>query len=185
LPSYRGSVDDVLDRFYQTARLVQTDVIVRVTPDNPFMEPEVLDQAVQLLLDQPELDYVSNKIRPTYPEGLDVEVFTNKALRRAWEEAALPSEREHVTPYLWKNPDKFQIASVQYHQDLSQLRWTVDYDIDFEFAQAIYQRLYQPGAIFHLNDVLALLEREPELGRINQGIPRHEGYHKSLTLDQL
>lgn len=179
---YRGSVDDVLDRFYQTARKATADVVVRVTADDPFKDPEVIDLAVRRLL-RGGLDYVSNTIEPTYPEGLDIETVTFEALERAWKEARLASEREHVTPYIWKNPQWFQIENFLLDTNLSHLRWTVDYEQDLKFARAVYERLGHEG-IFSMHDVLALIEKEPELATINQGIVRNQGYLKSLAHDR-
>ncbi len=182
---YRGSVEDVLDRFTQAARQAEAALIVRITADDPFKDPQVTDHAVRLWLAQPEaLDYVSNTLEPTYPEGLDIEVFTRAALERAWREARLPSEREHVTPYLWKHPDRFRILNFKHERDLSHLRWTVDYPEDLAFARAVYQRLYRPGEVFLMEDILRLLEAEPSLAQINTGIRRNEGYLKSLAEDE-
>ncbi len=181
---YRGAVDDVLDRFYHAARMVEAALIVRITADDPFKDPAVTDHAVRLWLERPaELDYVSNTLKPTYPEGLDIEVFTRQALARAWREATLPSEREHVTPYIWKHPDRFRVLNFEHERDLSHLRWTVDYPADLTFARAVYARLYRPGEVFLMEDILRLLEAEPELARLNAGIRRNEGYLKSLAED--
>jgi len=181
---YRGSVDDVLDRFTQAARLAEADLIVRITADDPFKDPQVTDHAVRLWLQRPDLDYVSNTIQPTYPEGLDIEVFTREALERAWREARLPSEREHVTPYIWKHPDRFRLLNFAHERDLSHLRWTVDYPEDLAFARAVYERLYRPGQVFLMADILRLLEAEPQLAQINAGFRRNEGYLKSLAEDE-
>jgi len=180
--AYAGSVDDVLDRFYQVARQVCADIIVRIGADDPFKDPEVLDEIVKYFLVNPELDYVSNTIEPTFPEGLDVEVFSFRALERAWKEARLPSEREHVTPYIWKFPTRFNIANIRHEVDLSHLRWTLDYEEDLNFAREVYARLTHKG-IFLMEDVLALLAAEPALAKINQGIEQYAGYKASLQKD--
>ena len=182
LPCYRGSTFDVLDRFYQAACLARAEVIVRVTADDPFKDPQVIDKVVNHLLTHPELDYCSNTIEPTYPEGLDIEVFTFQALERAWNEAKLTSEREHVTPYIWKNPGKFNIHNVRHIHDLSALRWTLDYEEDLQFTREVYARLYR-GQIFLMDEILALLAREPQLLEINQGKVRNAGYLLSLQQD--
>ena len=181
---YRGALDDVLDRFTQAARLADAALIVRITADDPFKDPRVTDHAVRLWLQEPDLDYVSNTLEPTYPEGLDIEVFTRAALERAWREARLPSEREHVTPYIWKHPDRFRIRNFKGPRDLSHLRWTVDYPEDLAFARAVYERLYRPGQVFLMEDILRLLEAEPQLAQINAGFRRNEGYLKSLAEDK-
>lgn len=183
IETYAGNVDDVLDRFYQAARYVSADIIVRITADDPFKDPVVLDKIAAYLIDHPELDYVSNTIKPTYPEGLDIEAFRFIALKKAYEEANLLSEREHVTPYIWKNRDKFNIYNICNEKDLSHLRWTIDYYDDLYFAREVYCRLYDKG-IFLMNDVLNLLKSEPDLTMINSGIDRNLGYNVSLEKDK-
>lgn len=180
---YAGSAEDVLDRYYQAAKAAEADVIARITADDPFKDPDVIDEIIQRLLGEPELDYASNTLKPTYPEGLDVEAFTFEALSRAWKEATLPSDREHVTPYIWRQPDKFRVASVRRSPDLSALRWTIDYEQDLEFAREVYSRLYK-GRVFRTEEILALLESEPHLAKINQGIARNAGYLASLKKER-
>ncbi len=184
LPAYAGSVHDVLDRFYYAARQAHADIVVRITADDPFKDPQIIDRVVEYLLAHPEFDYVCNTLEPTFPEGLDVEAFSGPALARAWQEAELASEREHVTPYIWNHPDKFLTANLRHEPDLSHLRWTIDYEADLAFAREVYRRLGHRG-LFLMEDILALLEAEPELARINQGVPRNEGYLKSLARDGL
>lgn len=180
---YAGSKDDVLDRYYRAATQAAADIIVRVTADDPFKDPQVMDRITQHLGDRPDLDYVSNTIEPTYPEGLDIEAFRYAALMRAWNEAVQRSEREHVTPYIWGHPERFQLANIKYSCDLSAFRWTLDYEQDLRFAREIYARLYR-GQVFTMTDILRLLEAEPQLASINEGIPRNAGYLASRRNDQ-
>ncbi len=180
---FRGSEDNVLDRFYQAAKKFNIDVIARVTADDPFKDPRVIDKAINIFLKE-DYDYVSNTVKPTYPEGIDIEVFSFKALEKAWKEADKTSEKEHVTPYIWKNPNLFKTFNFEYKEDLSNLRWTIDYEEDYQFAKEVYKRLYKEGEIFYMEDILELLEKEPELAKINQGIVRNEGYEKSLREDK-
>jgi spore coat polysaccharide biosynthesis protein SpsF len=184
IPYYVGSEEDVLDRFYQAAKRFGAEIIVRITGDDPFLDPEVIDRVVTYYLNhQDSLDYVSNWIKPTYPEGLDVEVFSFAALEKAWREANKPSEREHVTPYIWNHPELFRLSNIENDEDLSNLRWTVDTEADLKFTLEIYARLYH-GQVFLMKDILALLRKEPELNLINSGIARHAGYLKSLEREQ-
>jgi spore coat polysaccharide biosynthesis protein SpsF len=180
---YRGSPTDVLDRYYQAARQAQADVIVRITADDPFKDPDVIDLVVSSLLADPAIDYASNTMEPTFPEGLDVEAFRFSALERAWREARLPSEREHVTPYIWKHPELFRLVSVRHREDLSKLRWTLDYEEDLRFAREVYRRLYH-GQVFEMQEILQLLEEEPQLAAINSGFQRNAGYNQSLQKEQ-
>lgn len=181
--AYRGSQDDVLDRFYQAAKVAEADVICRVTADDPFKDHKVIDQIISKF-NSGKYDYVSNTIKPTYPEGIDIEVLSFKALEKAWKDAKLPSEREHVTPYIWKNSELFSLFNVEYKENLSHLRWTLDNSKDWEFVQAVYKYLYTPGSIFLMDDILQLLQERPELAQINMGTVRNEGYLKSLSQEE-
>lgn len=185
LPYYRGSVENVLDRFYNTAKKFGSDIIVRITPDDPFKDPEIIDEFLKFFLGNDNLDYISNTIEPTYPEGLDLEIFKFSALEKAWKEAQKLSEKEHVTPYIWNNVNKFKVKNLCYKKDISKLRWTIDYEKDLRFAREVYKRLYPKKKIFLMQDILDLLEKHPELSKINQDIPYHEGYLKSLVKDKL
>ena len=183
IPWVRGSENDVLDRFHVVVTEHPCDVIVRVTPDCPLLDPRVSGLVLaEYLRREPGVDYASNVHPPTYPDGLDTEIFSRDALERAWREAALASDREHVTPYIWKNPDRFRLVNVTADADRSGLRWTVDEKADLEFVRAVYARL-GAGAIFGLDDVLALLRREPALADINTGFRRNEGYAKSVSAE--
>lgn len=181
---HRGAVDDVLDRFAGAARFVDASTIVRLTADNPLNDPNIAGLVLKRYLDQAhEMDYVSNTIEPTWPDGLDVEVFSREALERTWHEASLQSEREHVTPYIYKHPERFRIDQVKHSEDLSALRWTVDYPEDLTFVRSIYERLDR-GDMFGMEEILGLLKSHPELRGLNKGFQRNEGYLKSLALDR-
>jgi len=180
---FRGSEDDVLDRFVGAARQAEASVVVRITADDPFKDPDVCGRVLrEYLVRAPGVDYVSNTLEPTWPEGLDVEVFSRQTLERAGREATLRSEREHVTPYIYKHPDRFRIVQVRHDKDLSAERWTLDYPEDLEFARAVYER-FAPRDIFGMDEVLALLDSAPEIRSLNRGFMRNAGYLKSLTED--
>jgi len=181
--SYAGSEEDVLDRYYQAAKEFGADAIVRVTADCPLIDPRVLDRVIQRYL-VGDCDYAANVLKRTYPDGLDAEVFSYAALERNWKESRLVSEREHVTPYIWKNPEKFRLANVENDVDLSHIRWSVDENQDLELVRQVYKHLYQEGHTFHMEDVLELFEKYPDLKQINQGIVINEGYAKSLKEDK-
>lgn len=180
---FRGSETDVLARYHGAASTCGADVVVRVTADDPFKDPEIIDHAVSLLASG-KYDYCSNTIIPTFPEGIDIEVFTFEALDKAYNEAVLASEREHVTPYIWKHPERFSIHNFKNNEDLSGLRWTIDYQADFDFAQAVYQRLCPAKRIFLMKDVLDLLRQEQLLGGLSAQVARNEGYHKMLKMEK-
>jgi spore coat polysaccharide biosynthesis protein SpsF len=181
IPYFRGSLDDVLDRYYHAARHYDADVVVRLTADCPLLDPSVIDQIVQVFRSG-QYDYVSNTIQPTYPDGLDTEVFRFDVLEQTWREARLKSEREHVTPYIKKQTALFRLHNVENDQDLSSLRWTVDRPEDLEFVRAVYGYLSKTAS-FGVNEVLSLIEEHPELPMINAGFERNEGYIKSLRED--
>lgn len=182
--AFSGSEEDVLDRYYRAAQSFGAETVVRLTADCPLLDPEVSGRVLARFR-QGDVDYASNCRPPTFPNGLETEVFSFAALERAWSEAVLTSEIEHVTPYIWKRPQSFRLANVTSPVDLSALRWTVDEPQDLEFVRAVYGRLHREGAPpFGLAEVLALLEREPGLSNINLGFARNEGYAKSLREDK-
>lgn len=180
---FRGSVEDVLDRFYQAALSLSPEHVVRLTGDCPLIDPVVIDATVARHL-QGGSDYTSNTLNPTYPDGLDVEVFRFEALAEAWRDARKTSEREHVTPFLYNHPRRFQIESVQQDRNLSEMRWTVDEPEDLAFVRAVYEELYPVNPAFSTEDILNLLQRRPELGARNAHIARNEGYVRSVQADE-
>jgi len=185
---FRGSENDVLDRFYRAVRESVPDVIVRLTGDEPFMDPALVDEVIDLFNQDASYDYVSNTLNPTYPDGLDIEVFRFSALEAAWRNARLPSEREHVTPYIYNNSDlrggnQFRACNHAFATDLSHLRWTLDERADFELVREVYERLYPANPNFGWMDVLALVTKFPRLMEVNAHIMRNEGYQRSLLAD--
>ena len=163
---YRGSSEDLLDRYYKAAKEFKVDVIVRISSDAALIDPKISDLVVRTFLEN-NCDYCCNNMPRTYPYGLDTEVFLFESLERVWKEAHTPYEREHVTPYIRKNPDKFRLLNVENNADLSNLRWALDYPEDFEFITEIYKRLYPSNKIFYMEDVLNVLNKEPLLVEIN------------------
>lgn len=176
---YRGAVDDVLARFVECVRIHPADIVVRVTADDPLKDPQIIDHAVGLLAGDPELDYCSNTIEPSYPEGLDIEVMRFRALVRAHLEATLASDREHVTPYIWRHPEWFRILNFKSDRDLSGWRWTVDEPEDLEFMQQVFSQ-FSGMPLVPYQEVVAWLDANPRVPLINSGIPRHEAYLNSL-----
>jgi spore coat polysaccharide biosynthesis protein SpsF len=180
--AFAGSPDDLLDRYYQAAREYNVDPIVRITGDCPLIDPLVVDQVVGEFLKLKDYDIVATD--ETFPDGLDTGVCSFRALEKAWKEARLPSEREHVGPYIKKHPEFFKTLTVSYRANLSHLRWTVDQEEDLILVREIFKRLFQEGGMFYTEDILKLLEKEPHLLKINSHIIRNEGYLKSLAQDK-
>ena len=222
---FRGSENDVLDRYYQCARInnypresdipnprksdvknpreseenpQKSDiVIVRITGDCPLMDPAVVDDVVNFYRENKEkFDYASNIRPPTYPDGMDVEVFSFSTLEKAWKEAKLTSEREHVTAYIGNHPEIFNIGNLEYsnvirenskinpRKSLENIRLTVDNQEDLLLIQKIFSELYPKDINFGLNDILDYIEKNPELLKINRRVERNEGYKKSLKEDE-
>jgi len=180
---FRGSSADVLDRYYQAGRQWRLETIVRLTADDPFKDPAIVDRGIEIFLNSNgAYDYVSNNLRPTFPDGLDVEVFKFSALEVAWREATKPSHREHVTPFIWTQPERFSLHNFEHNQDLSHLRWTLDNPQDLEFARAVYHELYR-GEPFAMQAVLELLARRPELATINRGFQKNEAFWKAVAAE--
>jgi len=167
---FAGSKEDVLDRYYKAAKHYRAKVVVRITADCPLIDPKVVDRVIKYYLENKgKFDYVSNNHPATFPDGLDTEVFSFEALEKAWKNAKKQYEREHVTPYIWDQPEKFRIGNVENDEDLSiEERWTLDYEEDFEFIKAVFENLYKKGEIFCMEAVLQLLKEKPELKGINK-----------------
>ncbi len=171
VPCYRGHATDLLDRHYRAGRLFGAEAVVKIPSDVPLIDPQIIDRVLGVYLANPDAyDYVSNLHPPTYPDGNDVEVMTMAALEIAWREAKRDFEREHTTPYLWENPGRFRLGNVTWETglDYSMLhRWTIDYEEDYHLIRTVYERLYPQKPLFGLDDILALLDREPEIGTLN------------------
>lgn len=180
---FRGSEQNVLDRFHGAATTFGARHIMRITADCPLIDPDLLDSLIAYYFSD-ALDYASNNNPPTLPDGLDAEVFTFEALDSAHAHATLPSEFEHVTPYILNHPELFRAGTWSYHEDLSHLRWTVDEPEDFELVRRVIEVLYPGNSDFRTGDVLDLLRRRPELGTINARFERNEGYLASLEADR-
>lgn len=180
---FRGNLDDVLDRFYQAAKPIDPEHVVRLTGDCPLADPDLIDEVIQFHISG-DFDYSTNAIEPTYPDGLDVEVFRFACLEQAWREAKLPSQREHVTPFIHQQPDRFRIGLFKNPINLSHFRWTVDEALDFELIRRIYEALYPIDAKFKSQDILAFLDENPELKTLNISYDRNEGFQKSLLKDK-
>lgn len=169
---YRGSEDDVLDRYYKAAKKHQPETVVRITGDCPIIDPEVVDAVIQKF-QETCVDYASNTEPPTYPDGLDTEVFSFNALESAWKKANSNHDREHVTPFI-RRSGQFKRASVTNDQDFSGERWTVDEPEDSDVISAIINHFY-PNLDFRWQDVLDLKKSHPEYFKANQNITRNEG----------
>jgi spore coat polysaccharide biosynthesis protein SpsF len=169
-PCFRGSRDDVLDRYYRAARQCGAEVIVRITSDCPLIDPEVIDLVVgEFLRRWPRVQYATtDEPRRSFPRGLDTEVFDFASLERAWREDRNPAWREHVTPYLYRRQDLFTLHNVVHHTDCSAYRWTVDTPEDAEFVRRVYESFGHDD--FRWQDVLSLLQRRPELREINRHV---------------
>jgi len=169
VPCFRGSEHDVLDRYYRAALEHDADVIVRVTGDDPLIDPEVVDRVVGAFLEcQPEVVYVSNvHPRRTYPRGQDTEVFSMAALKRAWEEDNDPRFREHVTQYMVRHPELFPSTCVENDRDLSHMRWALDTRRDLEFLRTVCAYIDDRT---HWTEIVALIERNPHWMDLNRDV---------------
>lgn len=169
---YRGSESDVLDRFYQVAIKYRLQSIVRITGDCPIIDPEVVDAVIEQY-EITGVDYASNVEPPTWPDGLDVEVFSFVALSIAWNRAHNCFEREHVTHYI-QNSNKFTKSNLTNKQDLSSERWTVDEPQDLEVIRNIVEH-FSPSLCFSWKDVMELKSRHLDYFEANRGIQRNKG----------
>jgi spore coat polysaccharide biosynthesis protein SpsF len=167
--AFRGSESDVLSRYYGTAVQAQADHIVRITSDCPLLDPQVVERIIDEHL-RSGVDYTSNTHQRTYPRGLDVEVFTMEALEEAYLNANQPSQREHVTPYIYQNPDRFHMEHVLHREDCSSHRWTLDTPEDWKVIHAIYEGLYPVKPMFSWLDALEYVDSRPEIPTWNEHV---------------
>ena len=180
---FRGSENDVLDRYYRAAARYMPQAVVRITGDCPILDPLVIDQVVKFFTDR-NFDYVSNIEPPTFPDGMDIEVFSFRLLKAAREKANLPSEREHVTPYM-RNRDGIKRGNVTNKEDLSAERWTVDNKEDFSLIKKIIEEIYPRKKIFSMQDVLDYKKKNPRAFKANKKYQRNEGLKRSLKNDRV
>lgn len=169
---FQGSENDVLSRYYHAVKDIKPDAIVRITGDCPLVDPKIVDQIIETFLEK-KVDYASNTIKPTYPDGIDVSMASFQALERAYNEATSDFDREHIMPYI-RNPEKFKLANVEYEEDYSKERWTVDEPEDFEVIQNVFNH-FHPRIDFSWLEVLQLLNDRPELFAANRKHMRNEG----------
>jgi spore coat polysaccharide biosynthesis protein SpsF len=174
LPCFRGSENDVLDRYYQAALAHGADVVVRITSDCPLIDPGIIDRGVrEFLAMQPKVEYATNSYpQDTFPRGLDIEVIRFDALERAWKEDTNPAWREHVSQYIYRHPELFQIHGVANDVDLSHMRWTVDTPEDFRLVQHIYEHFGHDQ--FTWREVLALVQERTEWQEINRHVQQKQ-----------
>ena len=168
---YRGPEDDVLARYHGAAREHNADPVVRVTSDCPVIDPEIIDRVLGVFLENAgQYDYVSNAQVRSYPRGMDTEVFSFKALHEAFTESTAQPDREHVTPFIYRRPERYHMANVIFEQDRSRHRWTVDTPEDFDLIKRIIEALYPVKRDFTLRDMLDLIDRHPDWPLINEHI---------------
>ena len=183
---YRGSEADVLDRYYQAVKSTGAQAVVRITGDCQLSDYQVIDAVIQKYIDgSGAYSYVSNVHPPTYPDGFDTEVFSFTALERAWHEAQLASEREHVTPYIWKHPELFPAYNVAHATDLSNYRLTLDTAEDLDLIRRVMRECLSRGGYCGLTEVIDILTAHPDWLKINSQYERNEGYAQSLAQDQV
>ena len=182
---FRGSENDVLDRYYECAKKYKADIVVRITADCPLIDPKIIGKSIKSYL-KGNFDYIgvltgagSFKSKDKkYPDGMDCEVFAFQSLKKACREATSNKEREHVTVYILRNPNSFKIGKLESSKDYSNIRLTVDHKEDLELVRKIYKELYPINKFFGLSDIIGLIKRQPGLLKINQKYIGREGYEK-------
>jgi spore coat polysaccharide biosynthesis protein SpsF (cytidylyltransferase family) len=178
-----GSENDVLDRYYQAARLFNPENVIRITADCPMHDSHVIDEVIERHI-KDKSDYSSNVLEETFPDGLDCEIMKFSVLKEAWQEAKLTSQREHVTQYIIHNK-KYKKTSIVSKENHGNERWTLDTEQDLKFIQMVYKELYTSKPYFEYSDVIELLDKKPEIRKINQNSVRNEGLIKSLQEDRV
>lgn len=182
---FRGHPTDLLDRHYRVALKSGAEAVVKIPSDCPLIDPAVIDKVLNFYLEnQGTLDFVSNLHPATFPDGNDVEIMPFEILEIAQTEAKKDFEREHTTPFIWDNPKRFRIGNVVMDNGLNLSmthRFTIDYLEDYEFIKAVYEALYEKNRYFSLYDILDLLERRPDIKKINEKYCGVNWYRKNLN----
>jgi len=182
---FRGSREDVLGRYKQAADYTEASIIVRLTSDCPLIDPKIIDRGINIYLNN-NYDFVSN-ITPlprTYPIGMDVEIFSYQILTKTDSQAKKPSEREHVTFFVRKNPKDYKIFRFDYKENLSNFRLVIDYFEDFEVMRSILEELYPKNQNFTLEDIIKWAKQNPKIIKKNQKIISGQGWNKSFEEDK-
>ena len=175
---FRGSENDVLNRYYKASKAYPSDVIVRVTADDPFKEPSVIDRVIKMLIDE-KYDLVTNNFPPSFPEGLDCEAFSSTVLEIMEKTTQDSFEREHVTQYVYHNPQQFKIGNITSNDNLSYLRWTIDNEEDYLMVKRIYEmRKKDSTGILLMGEILDIIRDHPEITTINSGVKRSAMYQQ-------
>jgi len=178
---FRGNSKDVLDRYYNCAKKFSFSEILRVTGDCPLIDPSIVDEGISIFKKN-IYDYVTNTFPRTFPDGNETEIFSFSVLENAFSNSVLPSEREHVTPYFRNEKKSFRIFNFTNNEDISYLRWTLDYKIDLELIKNIISKI--DTRPIYMKDILELFKSEPDLKKINQDHKPNEGYMRSLKEDE-
>ena len=192
LKFFRGSNSNVLDRYYKCAKEHLCDPVVRISSDCPFIDPDVIDQVILKFLKN-SYDYVSNNFKKIhnkwenstcgYPQGMVVEICNFKTLKKTWNQARKPSEKEHVFPYVQFTPKLFKKTNIVHKKDLSHIRCTVDKKNDLEFVRKVLRKIPKSKKIIHIDDIVKIIQNEPDLVIINNKTSFDEGYKKSIIKD--
>ena len=176
IPCFRGNSLNVLDRYYNCAKLFNLDTIVRISGDAPLIDPAIVDRTIEYYKKN-DFDYVSNFFKRTFPIGTEIEIFSFKTLETCWKNAQKPYEKEHVTPFIYEHPELFNIGYIENSENLSHLHWTVDTIEDFNLVKSISQKIKNRPIL--MNQILDLLQNEPDLVKINESIDPFVGFKKS------
>ena len=178
IPCYRGSESNVLSRYYDAAKKYNCQNIVRITADDPFKDPEIIDSVIRMFRDE-QLDFAYNNLPTTFPEGLDTEVFTFALLENAFFSSTDSFEKEHVTQFFFRNLNLIKSNNFFNTNDLSWMRWTIDTNVDFEMVSLVYNSLYKENSIFLYSDIIKYLNENPEISQMNLEVKRSDMYNKN------
>lgn len=181
LRCFRGSSLDVLDRYFQCVKKFNLSTIVRVTSDCPLIDPTIIDKIIKKFNDG-KYDYVSNFLTHSFPNGTEAEIFSSSILENTWQNAKESFQREHVTPYIYHNQEKFRLGQIKNEKNYSNFRWSVDKENDLELVKSIISKINKTPIL--MQDIIQLFTHEPELIKINQNMPRDKVMLKSLKRDK-
>lgn len=182
----RGPNEDLLSRYKMVCDAVGADIIAKMGADSPLIDPSIIDKVVKIFVNN-DYDYVSNygPFPRTYPEGIALDVYTSKTLDEVYNEAKKPSEREHISPFIWMRPERYRIYRVDCEKDLLKYRLCLDYKEDYYVIKSVFEGLYPQNPFFTMEEIIEWLDAHPDILKINSHIKPYEGLLKSLEQDKL
>jgi spore coat polysaccharide biosynthesis protein SpsF len=185
IQSFAGDENDIIDRLYQTGKKFKSTILVKINADCPLIDPKLIEKGIKIYLKSPEKpDLVTNSLNDTFPEGMQYGIFNFDTIEELWKTIKDPFWREYFFRYIIEHEEKFKIIGIQNEDDLSELRWTVDYKEDLEFVNKIFNELYEKNPYFSMEEILEIIKKNPKISKINQKYSSKDGINDFYRLKE-